>query len=182
MSKIGVVPVKIPEGVKVSIDERIVKVDGPKGTMEVPFQPGITVTVDENLLKVDSKVESVENAKAYWGLMRSLVNNAIVGVSEGFSKDLELVGIGYRVEKVGNDLKFSVGYSHPVDVKAPSGIEFEVEGNTEVKIKGIDKQLVGQVAANIRSIRKPEPYKGKGIKYKDEIVRRKPGKTAKATA
>ncbi len=182
MSKLGKTPIDIPSGVEVTIEDDKIKVKGPKGELSVNNMPMVNVEVKDNQVILSIKDENEENAKAYWGLVRSLIQNCIIGVTEGFSKELELVGIGYRVEKVGNNLKLFVGYSHDVIVEAPEGITFDVEGNTKIKVSGIDKQQVGQVAANIRAIRKPEPYKGKGIKYVDEIIRRKQGKAAKSAA
>lgn len=180
MSKIGKVPVKIPEGVDVQISQDVIKVSGSKGVVEVSQIPGINVSTNDSNILVELSSEDLVNGRAYWGLVRSLLNNAVLGASEGFTKILEIVGVGYRVEKVGNNLKFFVGYSHPVEFIAPEGILLETEGNTVVKITGASKHMVGQTAANIRAIRKPEPYKGKGIKYKDEIIKRKQGKAAKA--
>lgn len=180
MSKIGKAPIELPAGVTVTKEGKTVNVTGPKGSMSVDLIGSVDVQVADNEVKVTLNNESETNGYAYWGLVRALLNNAVTGVSEGFKKELELVGTGYRVEKVGNDLKIQIGYSHPVNVKAPEGITFELEGNTIIKVNGYDRQSVGQVAANIRAIRKPEPYKGKGIKYRDEIVRRKQGKAAKA--
>lgn len=182
MSRIGKLPIPIPDTVEVLKKEKKILVKGPRGELKVDLIDGISVNVADKEVKVNIESKNLDNGMAYWGLIRSLINNSVIGVSEGYSKSLELVGVGYRVEKQGNDLKILVGYSHPVIVKAPEGIVFEVEGNTVVKVVGIDKQLVGQVAADIRSIRKPEPYKGKGIRYSDEIVRRKQGKTAKTVA
>jgi len=181
MSKIGKMPIKIPEDVEVNLNGEVeIVVKGPKGTVSVSKIDGINVMNGDSELNV--LLESVEspNGKAYWGLIRSLLNNAVIGVSQGFVRELEIVGVGYRVEKVGNNLRFHVGYSHAVEFKAPEGVLLEVEGTTAVKITGSDKCVVGQAAANIRKIRQPEPNKGKGIKYKGEIIKRKQGKTAKA--
>lgn len=180
MSKIGKVPVKIPEGVDVQISEEMINVTGAKGSVQVTQIPGIIVSNKDSNIVVELSSEDLVNGSAYWGLVRSLLNNAVIGVSEGFIKMLDLVGVGYRVEKIGNNLKFFVGYSHSVEFNAPEGILLEVEGNTVVKVSGASKHMVGQAAANIRAIRKPEPYKGKGIKYRDEIIKRKQGKAAKA--
>ena len=180
MSKIGKVPVKIPAGVDVQISDALIKVTGVKGSVEVSQIPGILVSnVDSNIF-VELSSKDLFNGSAYWGLVRSLINNAVTGVSEGFTKILEIVGVGYRVEKIGNNLRFFVGYSHSVDFNAPEGILLEIEGNTVVKVSGASKHMVGQTAANIRAIRKPEPYKGKGIKYRGEIIKRKQGKASKA--
>lgn len=181
MSKIGKVPIHIPDGITVERNDPKIVVKGQKGQLSVNIPKGVKVEIAEGEVNV-TILENLENGKAYWGLIRSLINNAIDGLTGGYTKELELVGVGYRVEKVGNKLKFAIGYSHPVDFEAPEGITFNVPSNTEIKVEGIDKQLVGQVAANIRDIRRPEPYKGKGIRYKGEQVKRKQGKTAKAAA
>ena len=180
MSKIGKMPIKIPEGVDVSFSTDLITVTGKNGVVEVAQIPGITVSVDEDSVNVSMLSEDLDNGKAFWGLIRSLVNNAVIGVSEGYTKTLEIIGVGYRVEKMGNNLRFFVGYSHHVDFAAPEGVLLEIEGNTVVKVSGASKHMVGQASANIRKIRQPEPYKGKGIKYKDEIIKRKQGKAAKA--
>lgn len=180
MSKIGKVPVKIPDGVDVQISEEMINVTGKKGSVQVTQIPGIIVSNKDSNIVVELSSEDLVNGSAYWGLIRSLLNNAVIGVSEGFTKILDIVGVGYRVEKIGNNLKFFVGYSHSVEFNAPEGILLEIEGNTVVKVSGASKHMVGQAAANIRAIRKPEPYKGKGIKYRDEIIKRKQGKAAKA--
>jgi len=177
MSRIGKKPIQIPTNVQVSIDGQNIKVSGPLGYLEHTVRPEISVANNNGELVLSVKVDSKESS-AYFGLSRTLISNMISGVSQGFEKKLELVGVGYRVKLNGSDLIFSLGFSHNVDVKAPTGIKFEVEGNTNFTVKGIDKCLVGQVASNIRKLRKPEPYKGKGIKYVGEIVRRKAGKSA----
>jgi large subunit ribosomal protein L6 len=180
MSKIGKAPITIPEGVQLNISSKNVEVKGPKGTLNVEMHRVIEAKIEDNKLFLTLKDENSENGRAYWGLARALINNAVNGVTGGFIKELELVGVGYRAEKAGNDIKIAIGYSHPVIVKAPEGILFELPTNTEIKISGTDRQLVGQIASNIRDIRRPEPYKGKGIRYKGELVRRKQGKAAKA--
>lgn len=180
MSKIGKAPITIPQGVELTISGRNVEVKGPKGTLNIQFHKVIEAKVEEGKLFLTLKDELYENGRAYWGLARALINNAVKGVSEGFMKELEMIGVGYRAEKAGNDIRMAIGYSHPVIIKAPEGISFELPTNTEIKIIGIDRQLVGQIASNIRDIRRPEPYKGKGIRYKGEIVKRKQGKAAKA--
>lgn len=179
MSKIGRIPVLIPEGVEITKEHNIVKVKGPKGVIEVDIHKDIDIKVENH--KVHFKLTNLdnENGKAFWGLARARVNNAIVGVSKGFMKTLELVGVGYRVEKMGEGIKLAIGYSHPVVFDKIDGIVFELEGNTKIKVSGIDKTLVGQVSANIRDVRPPEPYKGKGIKYQGEVIRRKQGKSSK---
>lgn len=177
MSRIGKKPILIPNGITVNFTDSSVSVSGPLGTLVSHLRPEIGYNIENNILSFYIK-NDVKNASAFYGLTRSLVNNMIDGVSKGFEKKLELEGVGYRVSLSGNDLVFKLGFSHDVNVKAPQGIKFEVEGNTKLTIKGFDKQLVGQVASNIRKLKKPEPYKGKGIKYAGEIVRRKAGKSA----
>ncbi|MGZ6307224.1 MAG: 50S ribosomal protein L6 [Ktedonobacterales bacterium] len=179
MSRIGKVPIPVPAGVKVEIAENNeITVTGPKGTLRHTLPPTLIVTQENGALIVARPDDSKTN-KALHGLSRTLVANMVQGVKDGFTKSLEMQGVGYRVAKVGNNLVFQVGYSHPVEVDPPAGISFSVEGPTKVNVIGIDKQLVGQVAANIRSIRKPEPYKGKGIRYSGEVVRMKAGKAGK---
>ncbi|MFM2046462.1 MAG: hypothetical protein RL383_539 [Actinomycetota bacterium] len=178
MSRIGKAPITIPNGVEVSISGRTVSVKGPKGQLSREIPGDIIVRKEENTLLVERPDDGRTN-RALHGLSRTLVNNMVVGVTEGFSKELEIVGVGYRAESQGQNLRLALGFSHPVTVPAPAGITFEVPAQTRVIVKGIDKELVGQVAANIRSIRKPEPYKGKGVRYADERVLRKAGKTGK---
>ena len=179
MSRIGKQPITIPGGVDVSLDGQHVTVKGPKGTLEHDVPETITVSLDGDTLLVTRPDDERQN-RALHGLTRSLVANMVTGVSDGFSRDLEIVGVGYRATAAGpNRLELQVGYSHPVAVDAPAGVEFEVPAPTRITVKGYDKQLVGQVAADIRKIRKPEPYKGKGIRYSDERVLRKAGKSAK---
>lgn len=177
MSRIGKKPITLPTGVSVTFTGDFVKVAGPLGTLETELRSEIGHNMENNTLNFFIKKET-KDANAFYGLVRSLVNNMVEGVSKGFEKKLELEGVGYRVALSGNDLLFKLGFSHDVVVKAPQGIKFEVEGNTKLTIKGFDKQLVGQVASNIRKLKKPEPYKGKGIKYAGEVVRRKAGKSA----
>ncbi|MBD3366096.1 50S ribosomal protein L6 [candidate division WWE3 bacterium] len=174
MSRIGKQPVELPRGVEVTIEKTLVKFKGPKGNLEVPLRSDVSVEKVEDKLVVSSRNKQT---KAFWGLTRALLANAVKGVTEGYEKELELVGVGYRAKKQGNDLFLTLGFSHPVEFKAPEGIEFDVPDNKNIKITGIDKQLVGLTAAKIRQLRKPEPYKGKGIRYKGEVVRRKPGKS-----
>ena len=179
MSRIGRAPITTPAGVKVEVAaDNTVTVTGPKGTLTQTFPPAITITQENGTITV-SRADDSKPSKSLHGLSRTLLNNMAQGVSGGFTKALEINGVGYRVAKVGDHLVFSVGYSHPVMVVPPAGISFTVETPTRLTVSGIDKQLVGQVAANIRSIRKPEPYKGKGIKYADEVIRRKAGKAGK---
>jgi large subunit ribosomal protein L6 len=179
MSRIGRAPITVPAGVKVEVSRgNAVKVTGPKGTLSHTFPAMLTITQDGDTITVSRPDDSKQN-KALHGLTRTLLNNMVVGVMDGFTKSLELQGVGYRVAKVGENLVFQVGYSHPVQMNPPEGISFAVDGTTRLSVSGIDKQLVGQVAANIRSIRKPEPYKGKGIRYNGERVRMKAGKAGK---
>lgn len=178
MSRIGLKPVKIAPEIQIAVVDNRINVTGPKGNLSVPLHKQIEIKVDDGKAFITRKQETNE-AKALHGLTRSLLQNAVTGVTSGFQKKLELVGTGYRVKQEGNDLNLSVGFSHPIIFKAVPGVEITIEGNNIIYIKGIDKHLVGQVAANIRANRPPEPYKGKGIRYSDEVVRRKPGKTAK---
>jgi large subunit ribosomal protein L6 len=178
VSRIGKQPIPVPSGVEVKIDGSTVTVTGPKGTLKQTFQPAMAVALEDGVLTVSRPNDARENRSLH-GLTRTLLSNMVVGVSEGFHKNLEIVGVGYRAELVGPDIKLALGFSHPVLVKAESGITFEVPANTRVTVRGIDKQRVGQVAAEIRGWRPPEPYKGKGVRYEGEHVRRKVGKTAK---
>ncbi|MBT5138524.1 MAG: 50S ribosomal protein L6 [Acidimicrobiaceae bacterium] len=179
MSRVGNAPITIPSGVEVSISKATVSVKGSKGSLEQDLKGGITVREDEGTLVVERSDESGES-RALHGLTRSLVQNMITGVTEGFVKELQIQGVGYRATVKGsNALELALGYSHPVNITAPEGIEFDVPVQTQIFVKGIDKQLVGQVAADIRKWRKPEPYKGKGIRYAGERVIRKAGKAAK---
>lgn len=179
MSRIGKKPIEVPKEVTVKIKNGIVVVSGPKGQLEQKIRQELNLSFKDNQLLVQRQSET-KLAKSLHGLIRSLIVNMIEGVTNGFSKTLELQGTGYRVALEGEDLKISIGFSHPVIVKPLLGINFELEGNNIIKIIGADKQLVGQVAAEIRSIKKPDVYKGKGIRYLGEQVRKKPGKTAKA--
>jgi large subunit ribosomal protein L6 len=178
MSRIGKKPIDIPNGVEVTINGSHVVVKGPKGTLERTFHPDMTIKVENNQLVVERPSDE-RHHRALHGTTRSLLANMVEGVTNGFSKTLELVGVGYRAQKKGNTVVLNVGYSHPVEVEQREGIELEVPAQNQIVVKGIDKQLVGAVAANIRAIREPEPYKGKGIKYIDERIRRKEGKTGK---
>lgn len=179
MSRIGQAPVPIPDGVNVSIVGRNVTINGPRGELQRALPDKIEVSHTDGELVVTRDTEQRE-VRALHGLIRSLLNNMVVGVTQGFEKRLEISGVGYRASKQGNDLEFLVGFSHPVRKPAPAGIEFELPTPTKITVRGIDKELVGQVAAEIRSIRKPEPYKAKGIRYEGERIRRKAGKAAKA--
>jgi large subunit ribosomal protein L6 len=179
MSRIGRTPILVPVGVDVTIDDREVKVKGPMGTLSRSVPGEITVRQEDSTLVVERPNDEREN-RALHGLTRSLINNMVVGVTAGFTKDLEIVGVGYRaIPKGPSQLELALGFSHPVIVDAPEGVTFEVPQQTRISVKGIDKELVGQVAANIRKIRKPEPYKGKGVRYAGERVIRKAGKAAK---
>jgi large subunit ribosomal protein L6 len=179
MSRIGKSPIPVPSGVDVTITGTTVAVKGPKGTLSIETPEDITVAQDGDQIVV-TRPDDERRHRALHGLTRSLVSNMVTGVSEGFSRDLEIVGVGYRAAAQGpNQLELLVGFSHPVSVQAPEGITFEVPAPNRITVRGIDKQLVGQVAADIRKVRKPEPYKGKGIRYAGERVVRKAGKSAK---
>lgn len=178
MSRIGSKTILIPAGVTVEQLDGNLNVTGPKGTLIVPVNTRIKVTIDGDIISIDRSGND-PYVRALHGLTRQLAQNAITGVSQGFSKRLEMHGIGYRGQTDGKQLTLTVGFSHPVVITAPEGISFTVEKNTLITVSGIDKQLVGQVAANIRAVKKPEPYKGKGIRYEGEYVRRKAGKAAK---
>jgi large subunit ribosomal protein L6 len=179
MSRIGKQPIAIPSGVEVTLDGTHVTVKGPKGTLEHDAPEAITITRDGDELVVQRPDDEREHRSLH-GLTRSLVANMVAGVSTGFTKELDIVGVGYRAAAAGlKRLDLQLGFSHPVAIEAPEGVEFEVPSPTRIVVKGFDKQLVGQVAADIRKIRKPEPYKGKGIRYVDERVLRKAGKSAK---
>ena len=179
MSRVGSTPITVPSGVDIAVDGATVSVKGSKGTLERELPGGITARLDDGTLHVE-RPDDTTASKSLHGLSRSLVQNMIVGVTEGFVKELQIQGVGYRATAKGsNKLELALGFSHPVNIEAPEGIEFEVPQQTQILVKGIDKQLVGQVAADIRKWRKPEPYKGKGIRYLDERVIRKAGKAAK---
>ena len=179
MSRIGRSPIPLPSGVEVSVADGRITVRGPRGTLEQALPPDMTVRQDDGVLLVE-RPDDARQHRALHGLTRSLVNNMVVGVTAGFTRDLEIVGVGYRATAQGpNRLELALGFSHPVVVEAPEGITFEVPAPTRISVRGNDKQTVGQVAADIRSIRKPEPYKGKGVRYAGEVVRRKAGKAAK---
>ena len=175
MSRIGNRILTIPANVTVSVDGNVVTVKGPKGELSTEVNKNITVTVKDNEVTVTRKNDNFKN---FHGTANALINNMIIGVTEGYEKKLESIGVGYRFQIKGKDLVVTAGYSHPVEVKTPDGITLESPSNTELLIKGIDKCLVGEFAANVRKIRRPEPYKGKGIKYTDEHIRRKEGKKA----
>ena len=175
MSRIGKVPVALPGGVTAEIANGILSVKGPKGTLTLTLRDEISYTVEDGRILV-RPANDTKSARAFWGMQRTLVNNLVTGVTEGYSKVLEITGVGYRATAQGRKLKLQLGYSHDVDYDVPEGIEVKTPDNTTVEISGIDKQKVGQVAAEIRRWRKPEPYKGKGIKYRGEYIFRKEGK------
>ena len=177
MSRIGKSPINVPEGVEVVIEPGLVTVKGPKGELSEKISRDLTVSQDGDTITVSRPTDRGEH-RALHGLSRSLIANMVEGVTNGFEKTLEIQGVGYRAQLKGNDLVLALGYSHPVEITAPEGIEFEVPEPTEVKVRGISKQMVGETAANIRKRRPPEPYKGKGIRYRDEHVIRKVGKRA----
>ena len=177
MSRLGKIPVAIPAGVQVKIDGQSIEVKGGKGTLSKVIPPEIKAEVVDGAIKFTPAIEA-DNTSALWGLFRMLTANMVTGVTEGYRKDLEIVGVGYKVELKGKDLTIHAGYSSPVFFAARPGIAYILDGATKISIQGIDKEAVGQCAAEIRKIRKPEPYKGKGIKYADEIIRRKAGKVA----
>lgn len=179
MSRIGLKPIAVPAGVEVTIGaENEITVKGPKGTLSNKLSNEMIIKKEENTIVVERPTENKKH-KSLHGLTRTLINNMVVGVSEGFEKKLEVKGVGYRAAKQGNKLVMNLGFSHPVEMEDPEGITTEVPNQLEILVKGIDKQLVGNYAAKIRSWRKPEPYKGKGIKYSDEVIVRKEGKTGK---
>jgi large subunit ribosomal protein L6 len=176
MSRIGRTPIEVPAGVTVEIAAGTVTATGPKGTLAVQLLPGIGVEQKDSILQVIREIDDDERQRTF-GLMRTLINNIVVGVSRGYERQLEINGVGYRANLAGQNLNLSLGYSHPIAFPLPAGVEAKVERNL-ITLSSADKQLVGQVAANIRALRKPEPYKGKGIKYVEERIRRKAGKTA----
>lgn len=178
MSRIGRLPIDVPANVTLTIDGRNVAVKGPKGELTLTVASPIEVTLEDGQVLV-TRPDDERESRSLHGLTRTLIANQIVGVTEGYSKSLEVVGTGYRVQAKGAGVEFALGFSHPVVVEPPAGITFEVEGNNKLHIRGIDKQAVGEAAANIRKIRKPEPYKGKGVRYAGEVVRRKAGKAGK---
>lgn len=179
MSRIGNSPITIPNNVEISLEPGMIKVKGPKGELSQPVSDRIEIKLEDQQLTVHRRGNQPK-VRALHGLTRMLIYNMIVGVTQGWQKKLEMVGTGYRAKLEGNNLVLSIGYSHPVKISAPDQIKFEVEGQNKITVSGIDKQLVGQVAADIRNVRPPEPYKGKGIRYQGEYIRRKAGKAAKA--
>ena len=178
MSRIGRLPIDIPAGVTVTVAGDQVEVKGPKGELSTRVASPIAVSVEENQVVV-TRPDDERESRSLHGLTRTLINNNIIGVTTGYTKSLEVVGTGYRVQQKGQGVEFALGFSHPVLVEPPAGISFQVEGNNKLTVSGIDKQAVGEVAANIRKIRKPEPYKGKGVRYEGEQIRRKAGKAGK---
>ncbi len=180
MSRIGKLPIEVPNGTNIEIEDQNFVARGPKGELSVKIMNGFSLVQKENRIEITPKNDSKELAQ-FWGLQRTLISNTIKGVSEGFTKTLEVNGVGFRVSLQGNKLVLNLGFSHPVEYIAPEGIDLKVE-QTTITVSGVDKQKVGSVAAAIREFKKPEPYKGKGIRYQDEVVRRKAGKTAAKTA
>jgi large subunit ribosomal protein L6 len=178
MSRIGRLPIAVPAGVEVSIDGPQVTVSGPKGTLSRELHRDMLVTREEGMIVVARPSEQKSHRQLH-GLTRTLVNNMVVGVTTGYRKGLEITGVGYRAALVGKKLQLSLGYSHPVEIEPPEGISFEVESPVKLAVVGIDKELVGQIAAKVRASRKPEPYKGKGVRYAGEVIRRKAGKAGK---
>ena len=178
MSRIGKNPIAVPNGVTATIDGQDVTVKGPKGELSLTIPAPITASQEDGQIVVARPDDHRKNRSLH-GLSRSLIDNMVVGVTQGYTIKMEIFGVGYRVQKKGKDLEFALGYSHPVLIEAPEGVTFDVDGNTKLSISGIDKQLVGQIAANIRRLRKDDPYKGKGIRYEGEQIRRKVGKTGK---
>ncbi|MGY0694029.1 50S ribosomal protein L6 [Virgibacillus sp. FSP13] len=178
MSRIGLKPIQIPDGVEVKLNGNTVTVKGPKGELTRDFHDDIKIVIEDNVITIERPSDHKDH-RALHGTTRSLINNMVEGVHKGFEKSLEIIGVGYRAQKQGDKVVVNAGYSHPVEIEPRDGIEIDVPKNTQVVVKGIDKELVGAVAANIRAIRPPEPYKGKGIRYEGEYVRRKEGKTAK---
>jgi large subunit ribosomal protein L6 len=179
MSRIGKLPVTVPSGVNIDVQEGAVKVKGPKGELMQPILSHVTVKLQDGVLVVARTGDTKDERSAH-GLTRTLIQNMVEGVTKGFRKSLELQGVGYRVAKAGEKLNLSLGYSHPITFDPPKGVSFVVEGQNRIHVEGIDKQLVGQVAADIRKLRPPEPYKGKGIRYEGEVVKKKLGKAGKA--
>ncbi|MEW8985480.1 MAG: 50S ribosomal protein L6 [Bacillus sp. (in: firmicutes)] len=178
MSRVGKKPIEIPAGVTVTLDNNHVTVKGPKGELSRTFHSDIEIKIEENVINISRPTDNKEH-RALHGTTRAVLANMVEGVSKGFERGLELIGVGYRAAKQGNKLVLNVGYSHPVEIEAEKGLEIEVPSNTKVIVKGTDKERVGALAANIRDVRPPEPYKGKGIRYEGEYVRRKEGKTGK---
>ncbi len=178
MSRIGRMAITIPSGVEVNIDGNHVAVTGPKGKLERDIAPELSLVQEDGTLRVERPNDDKKSRELH-GLTRTLVNNMVVGVTDGFRKGLEITGVGYRAQLVGNKLQLNLGYSHPVEIDPPAGVTFEIENPTRLAVVGVDKELVGHVAARVRATRKPEPYKGKGVRYAGEVIRRKAGKAGK---
>ncbi|MDO5493453.1 MAG: 50S ribosomal protein L6 [Nesterenkonia sp.] len=178
MSRIGKLPITVPAGVEVDLQGRDIRVKGPKGELSRVLPEGISVAVEDGTVTV-TRPDDERESRSLHGLTRTLINNMVIGVTDGYTKKLEIIGTGYRVLAKGSDLEFALGYSHPIQVPAPDGITFQVEGANKLAVTGIDKQQVGEVAANIRKLRRPDPYKGKGVRYEGEQLRRKAGKAGK---
>ena len=181
MSRIGKLPVTVPKGVDVKVEGRTVRVKGPKGELTRTFHPAVAVSREDGTVKVERKDES-QQTRALHGLSRTLLANMVHGVTEGYARDLEISGTGYRAQLVGKKLQLALGYSHPIDIDPPAGISFTVETPQKLRVSGIDKEMVGEMAAKIRGLRVPDPYKAKGIKYAGEVIRRKAGKAGKVGA
>ncbi len=181
MSQIGKKPINVPEAVSIELQDALIAVSNGNKKLSCAIHPEVKISVNENQILLE-RINDEKKSKELHGLLRSLINNMIIGVTDGFSKELNLVGVGYTAENKGDFLLLNLGFSHPIYFEKPEGIEFEIPNNTTIIIKGIDNQLVGDVAAKIRELRKPEPYKGKGIKYKDEYIKRKAGKTVGGAA
>jgi large subunit ribosomal protein L6 len=181
MSRVGKLPIPIPSGVDIAVEGTHVKVKGPKGTLERDITPVLSLVTEDGELRVVRPTEEKRSRELH-GLTRTLINNMVVGVTEGYTRNLEIQGVGYRAQLTGRKLQLNLGYSHPIEIDPPAGIAFEVETPTKVAVTGIDKELVGQIAAQVRAKRKPEPYKGKGVRYAGEVVRRKAGKAGKIGA
>src|SRR5574342_1383104 len=178
MSRVGKKPIELPAGVTLTIDNSTVTVKGPKGELTRTFNPEIEIKIEENVITISRPSDAKEH-RALHGTTRAVIANMVEGVSKGFERGLELIGVGYRAQKQGNKLVLNVGYSHPVEIEPEQGLEIDVPANTKITVRGTDKERVGALAANIRDVRPPEPYKGKGIRYEGEFVRRKEGKTGK---
>ena len=181
MSRIGYSPIVVPSGVQVTVADNNVTITGPKGNLQFPLRPEIDVTVENDTVLVKRKNDD-RFVRSVHGLTRSIINNMVIGVTKGWTKQLEMIGVGYRAQGGGDTLTLNVGYSHPVSIKAPQGVTFAVADNTKITVSGIDRGVVGQIAANIRAVKVPEVYKGKGIRYVGEMVKRKAGKVGKAGA
>lgn len=177
MSKIGKTPIQVPSGVKIEVTENEIKISGPKGNLIAPNFKGIKVEVKDDEVRVDRSRQD-KQTRSFHGLVRSLINNHVIGVTQGYKITLKLIGTGYRVKKKGQGIEMALGFSHPVEMSPPQGVILDIEGEDTIIVNGIDKQAVGQFAADVRATRPPEPYKGKGVRYEDEVVKIKPGKAA----